>query len=93
MKKPNGNNLSAFYKNSNLCESWKRLLSKNPPNTARITALLELFPEASFIHIYRSPYKVYLSTKKMRRNVLDKLALQNASEEDIEQQVIQIISE
>ena len=67
----------------------KRLLSKNPPNTARITALLELFPEASFIHIYRSPYKVYLSTKKMRQNVLDKLALQKASEAEIEQQVIQ----
>ncbi len=66
----------------------KQFLSKNPPNTARITILLELFPEAKFIHIYRSPYLVYLSTKKMRRNVLDKLALQDASEEDIEQQVM-----
>jgi hypothetical protein len=71
-----------------LANHGKRLLSKNPPNTARITTLLELFPEANFIHIYRSPYKVYLSTKKMRKNVLDKLALQNASEEEMEQQVI-----
>jgi hypothetical protein len=71
-----------------LANQGKRFLSKNPPNTARITALLELFPEAKFIHIYRSPYKVYLSTKKMRKNVLDKLALQNASEEELEQQVI-----
>jgi len=78
-----------FIKTVTFANHGKRLLSKNPPNTARITTLLELFPEANFIHIYRSPYKVYLSTKKMRHNVLDKLALQNASEEDIEQQVIQ----
>ncbi len=66
----------------------KRFLSKNPPNTARISTLLEVFPEAKFIHIYRSPYLVYLSTKKMRMKVLDKLALQDASEEEIEQQVV-----
>jgi hypothetical protein len=66
----------------------KRFLSKNPPNTARISTLLELFPDAKFIHIYRSPYLVYLSTKKMRTRVLDKLALQDASEKEIEEQVI-----
>jgi len=66
----------------------KRFLSKNPPNTARISTLLEVFPEAKFIHIYRSPYLVYLSTKKMRMKVLDKLALQDASEEEIEKQVV-----
>ena len=77
-----------LIKTVTLANHGKRLLSKNPPNTARITALLELFPEASFIHIYRNPYKVYLSTKKMRQNLLNKLALQNASKEEIEQQVI-----
>jgi hypothetical protein len=78
-----------FIKTVMFANKGKRFLSKNPPNTARITTLLELFPEAKFIHICRSPYMVYLSTKKMRRNVLDKLALQNASEEEIEQQVTQ----
>jgi len=67
----------------------KQFLSKNPPNTARISTLLEMFPDARFIHIYRSPYLVYLSTQKMRLRVLDKLALQEASEETIETQVIQ----
>lgn len=66
----------------------KRLLSKNPSNTARITTLLELFPQARFIHIYRNPYMVYLSTKKMRHNVLRQLALQDTSEDDIEKHVI-----
>lgn len=78
-----------FFKTVTLANHGKRLLSKNPANTARITTLLELYPEASFIHIYRNPYKVYLSTKKMRKNVLTKLALQQSFNTEIEQQVIQ----
>jgi hypothetical protein len=50
--------------------------------------LLELYPNARFIHIYRNPYKVYLSTKKMRTRVLDKLALQKASPEELDRQII-----
>jgi hypothetical protein len=77
-----------FIKTVTFANQGKRFLSKNPPNTARISTLLELFPEAKFIHIYRSPYLVYLSTKKMRMRVLDTLALQKDSEEDIEKHVI-----
>jgi hypothetical protein len=77
-----------FVKTVMFMNHGKQFLSKNPPNTARISTLLELFPEAKFIHIYRSPYLVYLSTKKMRMKVLDKLALQDASEEEIEKQVV-----
>lgn len=77
-----------FIKTVLFMHQGKRFLSKNPPNTGRITTLLEMFPEARFIHIYRNPYLVYLSTKKMRLRVLDKLALQDGSEQDIEQQVI-----
>jgi hypothetical protein len=77
-----------FIKTVIYANQGKRLLSKNPPNTARLTALLDLFPEARFIHIYRNPYKVYLSTKKMRHNVLKQLALQDTTEEDLEGHVI-----
>jgi uncharacterized protein YozE (UPF0346 family) len=77
-----------FIKTVTFANQGKRFLSKNPPNTARIPTLLELFPEAKFIHIYRSPYLVYLSTKKMRMRVLDTLALQKSSEKDIEKHVI-----
>jgi len=77
-----------FIKTVMFMNHGKRFLSKNPPNTARISTLLQLFPEAKFIHIYRSPYLVYLSTKKMRMKVLDKLALQDASEEEIEKQIV-----
>jgi len=78
-----------FIKTVTFTNQGKQLLSKNPANTARIPILLELFPEARFIHIYRNPYNVYLSTKKMRKTVLKTFPLQNSSEEEIEHQVIQ----
>jgi len=41
------------------------LLLKSPPNTGRVRTLLELFPNAKFIHIYRNPYIVYSSMEKL----------------------------
>jgi hypothetical protein len=38
------------------------LLLKSPPNTARIRWLLELFPDARFVHIHRHPLEVYQSS-------------------------------
>ena len=67
----------------------KRLLLKDPADTARIPTLLKLFPDAKFIHIRRNPYKVYLSTVKMRNNVLEKLALQEGNKEELEKQAIE----
>lgn len=40
----------------------QRLVIKSPDNTCRINMLLELYPDAKFIHIYRNPYKVVNST-------------------------------
>lgn len=82
-------NYLKFMKSITFQNFGKRLILKNPANTARIPTLLELFPDAKFIHIYRNPYKVYLSTLKMRHNVLDKLALQEGDEKEIEKQVIE----
>jgi hypothetical protein len=40
----------------------QRIILKSPPHLARIKALLEIFPDARFIHIVRDPYVVYAST-------------------------------
>jgi hypothetical protein len=41
------------------------LLLKSPPHTCRIKLLLELFPDARFIHIHRDPFTVFQSTCKL----------------------------
>ncbi len=66
----------------------KQIIIKNPANTSRIKVILDLFPDAHFIHIYRNPYKVYVSTKNLRNRVLGPFALQNTTAEEVERQVI-----
>jgi hypothetical protein len=39
-----------------------RLVLKSPPHTARLAALSEMFPEATFIHIVRNPAEVFPSS-------------------------------
>jgi hypothetical protein len=48
----------------------QRILLKSLVNTARIKLLLEIFPEAQFIHLSRHPLKVYLSTLKLYQKIL-----------------------
>jgi omega-hydroxy-beta-dihydromenaquinone-9 sulfotransferase len=44
---------------------YKRpLILKSPANTGRIRMLLELFPDARFVHIHRNPYDVFQSTRQ-----------------------------
>jgi omega-hydroxy-beta-dihydromenaquinone-9 sulfotransferase len=40
----------------------RRLVLKSPTHTCRIPALLELFPDARFVHIVRDPHAVFFST-------------------------------
>lgn len=60
----------------------KRLLLKSPTNTSRVKELLELFPNAKFIHIYRNPYKVYLSTKRLYEKFFPVFELQKPIPDD-----------
>jgi hypothetical protein len=39
------------------------LVLKSPPHTARIRLLLEMFPDARFVHIHRHPYQVFRSCR------------------------------
>ncbi len=44
----------------------KRVVVKSCTHTARIRLILEMFPNAKFVHIHRHPYRVFSSTLHMR---------------------------
>jgi omega-hydroxy-beta-dihydromenaquinone-9 sulfotransferase len=54
----------SFY-NKLAWNSKKQLVLKNPFHSFRIKELLEIFPNAKFIHIYRNPLDVVPSTVRM----------------------------
>lgn len=50
-----------FIKKLTFKNEGRTLLLKSPAHTARIRILLDLFPEARFVHIHRHPHDVYRS--------------------------------
>jgi hypothetical protein len=66
----------------------KRLILKNPVNTARIKLLLQLFPDAKFIHIHRSPYDVFGSVKNLHQTLIPLTTLQNLDEDGSEETIL-----
>jgi hypothetical protein len=61
-----------------------RFISKNPPNTGRIDVLLEMFPNARFIHIYRDPLTTYVSSRHLVNTLMPVLSFQKFTEEELE---------
>lgn len=53
-----------FLKKMSLRDA-RPLVLKSPPHTGRIRLLLEMFPDAKFVHIRRNPYVVFQSTLRL----------------------------
>jgi hypothetical protein len=66
----------------------KPLLLKSPPHTARIRLLLELFPDARFVHIHRNPYAVYQSTRHLIDTALPFYYLQRPDLRHVEEMIL-----
>lgn len=67
----------------------RRILLKSPDNTAKMGMIHDLYPEAKFIHIYRDPYKVILSTLNLFEAGIRAMTFQEVpSHEVIEDTVI-----
>jgi hypothetical protein len=79
-----------IIKKATLYSHGKRLVIKNPLHTARIKILLEIFPNAKFIHIYRNPYAVYNSSKKLYKKMVAQFVLQDICEQEIDNNIIEI---
>ena len=72
----------SVIKKASFLAGGKRLLLKNPYNTARIEVLLKMFPNAKFIHIYRNPYNIYVSALHDFIKEAEEMALQEFSEQE-----------
>lgn len=65
----------------------KRLILKSPPHTCRIGTLLELFPDARFVHLVRDPYVVFPSTMQLWKSLYKAHGLQRPTFEGLEEYV------
>jgi hypothetical protein len=81
-----------LLRKATLTNGGKRLVVKNCANTARIETLLELFPDAKFIHIHRNPYHVFLSTLHLYKTALPRSQLQNIKSSQIESTILSFYS-
>lgn len=76
-----------FIKKLSLSErnQGKRLLLKNPANTARIPLIRSIFQGAKFIHIIRNPFEVFCSTLRHFQRTMSAFAWQEWREIDFDQ--------
>jgi hypothetical protein len=61
--------LVLFIKKIMLATGGKRVVVKSCPHSARIRMILDVFPDAKFIHIHRHPARAFRSMVHMRETV------------------------
>ncbi len=79
-----------ILKVASLHAGGKRLVLKNPVNTARLGLLFDMFAPAQFIHIHRDPYDVFSSTRNLHRKILAFSALQRVSHSELDDTVLHL---
>lgn len=71
----------------------RRLILKSPPHSCRIPTLLEMFPDARFVHIVRNPYSVFPSTVKLWKSLAEKHGVQAPLHRNVEEKVLATFSQ
>jgi omega-hydroxy-beta-dihydromenaquinone-9 sulfotransferase len=67
----------------------RRLILKSPPHTCRIPTLLDLFPDARFVHIVRDPFAVYPSTVNLWKKLFRAQSMQTPRFDGLEDGVFE----
>ena len=70
--------------------SNKPIVLKSPSHTYRIPILLEMFPDARFVYIYRDPYAVYSSAMHLRRTLFRENGLGKPNFVGMEEEIMQV---
>ena len=81
-------NFDFFLKKLTLKNNGKPLLLKSPANTGRVKQILELYPDAKFIHIHRDPQEVYRSTVRLYEKIIPITSFQAANEDEMRAYII-----
>lgn len=68
--------LAAFLRKVSYRYPGSTVLLKSPPHTARIGMILEVFPDARFVHIHRNPFTVFRSTQRLYETAVIPSSLQ-----------------
>lgn len=82
-------NYDYFLRKLSYVNPGKNLLMKSPGNTGRIKQLLELYPEARFVHISRNPFDVYQSNVHLYKKILPLFSFQHVKQEEVEAFVLE----
>ena len=65
----------------------KRIVLKSPPHTGRVKILLEMFPDAKFVHIVRNPFVIFPSTVHLWKTLYAAQGLQQPNFAGLEEYV------
>ncbi len=71
------------------CKKPQRIVLKSPPHTGRVKALLEMFPDAKFVHIVRDPFVVFPSTVHLWKTLYSSQGMQKPRFEGLDEYVFQ----
>src|SRR5262249_34015451 len=74
---------------TNKGQPGRPIVLKSPPHTCRIRSLLELFPEARFVHIARDPFTVFRSTRQHELILGNALRFQKPRPSDHDARIIE----
>jgi omega-hydroxy-beta-dihydromenaquinone-9 sulfotransferase len=77
-----------FLKKITYKNDGNHVLLKSPINTARIKHLVEMYPNARFIHIHRNPYHVYKSTWKLYQKILPIFSFQHIDSQTLDNHIL-----
>jgi hypothetical protein len=69
----------------------KRIVLKSPTHTCRIRTLLEMFPDARFVHIVRDPFVLFPSTVNLWKTLYERHGLQVPRYEGLAEQVFETL--
>ncbi len=78
-----------ILRKASLHTNGKRLVLKNPAHTGRLRTVLEMFPDAKFIYLYRNPYRVFSSMRWLYKKVLATAQLQKISPAQADAYILQ----